>query len=49
MQMLGQWWERMGMVVYLHPAMNPNDDPMFQGWVKISPERARALLPSRNQ
>lgn len=41
----GQWWERLGQVVYLHPQMNPNDDPMFQGWKPVSPQEARRLLP----
>jgi hypothetical protein len=40
----GQWWERMGYVVFLHPTWNPNDDPDFTGWTKVTQERAREVL-----
>jgi hypothetical protein len=40
----GQWWERQGYVVFLHPAMNPNDDSFFTGWRKVTEAEARAVL-----
>lgn len=43
----GQWWERMGLVVFLHPWLDPNWDPMFQGWVKVTQERAKEVLDSQ--
>lgn len=45
----GQWWERMGYVVFLHPALDPNWDPMFQGWVKVTEQRAKEVLDSQPQ
>lgn len=43
----GQWWERMGYVVILHPNIDPNDDPEFQGWVRVTEDRAREVLESQ--
>jgi hypothetical protein len=43
----GQWWERMGYVIFLHPSWDPNDDPDFQGWVKMPASRAREVLESQ--
>jgi hypothetical protein len=43
----GQWWERMGQAVFLHPDVNPNSDPLFQGWVKVSEARAKEVLDAQ--
>ena len=43
----GQWWERCGQVVFLHPAMDPNDNPFFNGWVKVTETQARAVLDAQ--
>lgn len=42
----GQWWERMGYVVFLPHGLDPNSDPMFQGWVQVTQDRAREVLES---
>lgn len=43
----GQWWERRGYVLLLHPAIDPNDDLYFTGWVKVTEDRARAVLEAQ--
>lgn len=45
--MPGQWWERMGYVLFLPPGVDPNSDPMFQGWVAVTQERARHVLAAQ--
>ena len=47
MLLTGQWWERLGEVVFLPAAANPNDDPMYQGWVRVTEQRAAELLKSQ--
>lgn len=45
----GQWWERQGQVLLLHPAMDPNNDPDYQGWQRVTPEQARQYLQAQPQ
>ena len=40
----GQWWERQGYVVFLHPSWDPNYPGEMTGWVKVTEQRARELL-----
>lgn len=47
MHLPGQWWERMGDVLFLPPLWDPNDDQPHKGWVKVTPDRARLVLESK--
>lgn len=45
-QLVSQWWERMGYVVLLHPAVDPNHGEGL-GWVKVTPDRANQVLQAQ--
>lgn len=42
-----QCWERHGLVLVLHPVVDPNVPGVMTGWVKVSEQRAREVLAAQ--